>query len=118
VIDAASVGARSRSIRAVSAPTLVRRALGAGFCLLAVVACVLLARRLTSTTWPLEHAHLGLAAAATGAYLASFVFRSLGWQRRFPEAARPRGTRCLAACGAGAATRESDVDLGKPAWRR
>ena len=38
------------------------------------------------------------------AYLASFVFRALGWQRLFPAASRPDRSRCLAACGAAAAS--------------
>jgi hypothetical protein len=40
---------------------------------------------------------------ASAAYLTSFVFRALGWQRLFPGE-RPDRSRCLAACGAAAAS--------------
>ena len=40
---------------------------------------------------------------ASAAYLASFIFRALGWQRLFPGE-RPDRSRCLAACGAAAAS--------------
>ena len=45
----------------------------------------------------------GLVAAAASAYLASFFFRALGWQRLF-TGERPDRSRCLAACGAAAAS--------------
>ena len=77
---------------------------GVSFCVLAVVAAVLVGRRLTSTSWPLQRAHAGLAVAAGGAYLASFVLRALGWQHLFPLRERPDRARCLAACGAAAAS--------------
>ena len=38
------------------------------------------------------------------AYLASFGFRALGWQLLFPSQERPDRARCLAACGASAAS--------------
>jgi len=79
-------------------------AAGISFCLLAVIACVLVGRRLTSTSWPLQQAHFDLVGAAGAAYLASFVLRALGWQRLFPRGQRPDRTRCLAACGAAAAS--------------
>jgi hypothetical protein len=71
---------------------------------LGVAAAVLVARRITSSSWPLAGAQIELALAAGAAYLASFVFRALGWQRLFPATARPDRSRCLAACGAAAAS--------------
>jgi hypothetical protein len=73
-------------------------------CAVGVVVAVLVARRITSTNWPLEGARIDLALAAGAAYLASFVFRALGWQQLFPRASRPDRSRCLAACGAAAAS--------------
>ena len=73
-------------------------------CAIGVVVAVLVGRRLTSTSWPLEGARIELALAAGAAYLASFVFRALGWQQLFPATARPDRSRCLAACGAAAAS--------------
>jgi uncharacterized membrane protein YbhN (UPF0104 family) len=91
------------------APTgrsLARRKILAGMalCALSVVACFLLARRLTGASWPLERANLGFVALAAVGYVASFGFRALGWQRIFPGAERPHSSRCLAACGASAAS--------------
>jgi len=39
-----------------------------------------------------------------GAYLASFGFRAFGWHRLFSICERPDGARCVAACGAAAAS--------------
>jgi hypothetical protein len=75
-----------------------------GFALLTIGATVLLARRLTNTSWPLQHAHMGLVVGAMAFYFASFVLRALGWQRLFPASTRPDRARCLAACGASAAS--------------
>jgi hypothetical protein len=80
------------------------RSLATCVCALGVVAAVLVARRITRTSWPLDGAQVELVAFAGAAYLASFVFRALGWQRLFPAAARPDRSRCLAACGAAAAS--------------
>lgn len=77
---------------------------GVVFCLLALVACVLVARRLTSSSWPLEHAELSLVVAAAGAYLAAFGFRALGWRYVFASDHRPDSARCLAACGLASAS--------------
>jgi hypothetical protein len=77
---------------------------GVLFSVLGLVAVVLVARRLTRTSWPLQDAEIGLVVAAGCAYLASFVFRALGWQRLFPPTERPDRSRCLAACGAAAAS--------------
>ena len=71
--------------------------------MLAVAVGFLAARRLTSTSWPLQEANVVLVLGASAAYLASFVFRALGWQRLFPGE-RPDRSRCLAACGAAAAS--------------
>ncbi len=73
-------------------------------CAIGVVVAVLVARRVTSTSWPLDGARIELALTAGAAYLASFVFRALGWQQLFPATARPDRSRCLAACGAAAAS--------------
>jgi uncharacterized membrane protein YbhN (UPF0104 family) len=74
-----------------------------GFAAVTVGACVLLGRRFTHTSWPLERAHMGLVAGAVALYFASYVLRALGWQKLFPSAGRPDRARCLAACGAAAA---------------
>ena len=76
---------------------------GVAFCALLVALSLLVGRRLTSTTWPLEDTNVGLVAASASAYLASFFFRALGWQRLF-TGERPDRSRCLAACGAAAAS--------------
>ena len=83
-----------------------RRRLLAGFafCLLPLGACVLVARHLSDASWPLEGAHVPLVFLAGCSYLASFGFRAFGWHRLFPSSERPDGARCLAACGAAAAS--------------
>jgi len=70
----------------------------------AVAGAFLVARRITSTSWPLAGARIELVVGAAAAYLASFGFRALGWQRLFPANARPDRGCCLAACGAAAAS--------------
>ncbi len=82
----------------------LRLATGVAFCVLAVASCALLGRRLTSTSWPLQHADMVLVLFAGLAYLMSFVLRALGWRRLFPGSDRPDRSRCLAACGAAAAS--------------
>jgi hypothetical protein len=77
---------------------------GTAFCCLSLVASLLLARRLTSASWPLQQADVALVFVALSAYLASFGFRALGWQHVFPLRHRPDCARCLAACGASAAS--------------
>jgi hypothetical protein len=74
------------------------------FAAVTLVSTVLLAKRFTHTSWPLQRAHLGLVGGAVALYFASYVFRALGWQKLFPAAARPDRARCLAACGASAAS--------------
>ncbi len=77
---------------------------GLAFCLLSLGACVLVARRVSSASWPLQGAHLPLVFVAGAAYLASFGFRAFGWRHLFPSRERPDGARSLAACGAAAAS--------------
>jgi hypothetical protein len=77
---------------------------GALLALLSVGASVLLARRLTSSSWPLDHVEPGLTAAAALSYLASFVFRARAWHRLFPPEECPGQGRCLASVGAAAAS--------------
>jgi uncharacterized membrane protein YbhN (UPF0104 family) len=84
-------------------PRPLRIGAGIAFCLCVIAACFLAGRRLTSTSWPLQEAHVGLVLAAAAAYLSSFILRALGWQRLFPGE-RPDRSRCLAACGAAAAS--------------
>jgi lysylphosphatidylglycerol synthase-like protein len=85
-------------------PSRRRLLFASGFAVVTVGACVLLGRRFTHTSWPLERAHMGLVAGAIALYFASYVLRALGWQKLFPSAARPGRARCLAACGAAAAS--------------
>jgi uncharacterized membrane protein YbhN (UPF0104 family) len=84
--------------------TALRRAVPTLFSVAALAAAFLVARRMTSTSWPLDGAKIELVVGAAAAYLASFGFRALGWQRLFPAATRPDRGRCLAACGAAAAS--------------
>jgi hypothetical protein len=69
-----------------------------------VGACALVARRLSDASWPLEGAHAPLVFLAGCSYLAGFGFRAFGWHQLFPSRERPDGARCLAACGAAAAS--------------
>ena len=77
---------------------------GGAFALLTVAASILLARRLTDASWPLDGVDPFLAAAAAVAYLVSFVFRARAWRRLFPPDECPDQARCLASVGAAAAT--------------
>jgi uncharacterized membrane protein YbhN (UPF0104 family) len=77
---------------------------GVGLSLGSLAACVLVARHLTSASWPLDGARLFLVLLAGGSYLASFGFRAFGWRHLFPRCERPDGARCLASCGAAAAS--------------
>jgi len=80
-----------------------RVGVGVAFSVAIVAACFLTARRLTASGWPLAQANVVLVLTASAAYLASFFLRALGWQRLFPGD-RPDRSRCLAACGAAAAS--------------
>jgi len=75
-----------------------------GFAALTVLASILLGRRLTNSSWPLDHAEPWLAAGAALAYLGSFVFRARAWHRLFPADECPGQARCLASVGAAAAS--------------
>jgi uncharacterized membrane protein YbhN (UPF0104 family) len=77
---------------------------GVAITLLSLGACVLVARLLSDASWPLDAARASLVFVAGGCYLASFGFRAFGWQRLFPSSERPDKARCLAACGAAAAS--------------
>jgi hypothetical protein len=77
---------------------------GVAFALLTVAASVLVGRRLTQSSWPLDHAEPFLVAAAALSYLASFLFRARGWHRLFPPDECPDQARCLASVGAAAAS--------------
>jgi uncharacterized membrane protein YbhN (UPF0104 family) len=81
-----------------------RLIVGIAFALVTVVASVLVARRLTDSSWPLDHAQPALGAAAAAAYLASLVFRARAWHRLFPRSECPDQARCLASVGAAAAS--------------
>jgi hypothetical protein len=81
-----------------------RLIVGAAFALLTVGASLLVARRLTDSSWPLDHAQPALVAAAAAAYLASLVFRARAWHRLFPHSECPDQARCLASVGAAAAS--------------
>jgi uncharacterized membrane protein YbhN (UPF0104 family) len=72
--------------------------------LLTVAASILVARRLTHSSWPLDHAEPALVAASALAYLASLVLRARAWHRLFPRDECPDQGRCLASVGAGAAS--------------
>jgi hypothetical protein len=77
---------------------------GFAFSLLSLGACVLVARLLSGSSWPLDGARVSFVFLAGGLYLASFGFRAFGWQQLFPRRERPDGARCLASCGAAAAS--------------
>ena len=85
-------------------PSRRRLLSGFVFAALTVGACMLLAKHLTGTSWPLERARMDLVAGACALYFASYVLRALGWQKLFPSSSRPARARCLAACGAAAAS--------------
>src|SRR6266700_1654489 len=82
----------------------VRLIVGFAFVAVTMAACALLGKRFTHTSWPLQRAHMNLVGGAVACYFASYVFRALGWQKLFPASARPDRARCLAACGAAAAS--------------
>jgi membrane protein YdbS with pleckstrin-like domain len=77
---------------------------GAVFAAVTVIACVLLGRRLTDSSWPLAHARIVLVVAATFCYFVSFVVRARGWRRLFPRDECPGQAGCLASVGAAAAS--------------
>ena len=74
------------------------------FTLVTVTACVLVAQRLTHSSWPLAHARMLLVGFAAVCYFASFILRARGWHRLFPPEQQPDQARCLASVGAAAAS--------------
>jgi hypothetical protein len=62
-----------------------RRRLVGGLLFAAItsLACLLLARLLTGSSWPLAHVRPQLVAAAGFCYFVSFVVRARGWRRLF-----------------------------------
>jgi hypothetical protein len=93
-----------RLLRLAAAPRHRRLLAGGFFAFVTVAASVLVGRRLTQSSWPLDHAQPALVAGAALAYLASFVFRARGWHRLFPPDECPDQARCLASVGAAAAS--------------
>jgi hypothetical protein len=93
-----------RLLRLAAGPRRRRLVAGVVFTLVTVAASVLVGRRLTQSSWPLDHAQPLLVAAAAFSYLASFVFRARGWHRLFPPDECPDQARCLASVGAAAAS--------------
>jgi hypothetical protein len=85
-------------------PSRRRLLAGVTFAALTLGVTVLLARRLTHTSWPLARADMDFVGGAVALYFSSYVFRALGWQKLFPAAGRPGRGRCLTACGAAAAS--------------
>lgn len=81
-----------------------RLILGIAFAFVTLGASLLVARRLTDSSWPLDHAEPALVAAAAVAYLGSLVFRARAWHRLFPRAECPDQARCLVSVGAAAAS--------------
>lgn len=77
---------------------------GVVFATVTTLACVLLARQLTGSSWPLAHARPLLVAAAGCCYFVSFVVRARGWRRLFPRQECPGQANCLASVGAAAAS--------------
>jgi Lysylphosphatidylglycerol synthase TM region len=77
---------------------------GAVFAVLTIAVSLLLARKLTSSSWPLAHVEPLLAAAAALAYLVSFVARARAWHRLFPRNECPDQAGCLASVGAASAS--------------
>jgi hypothetical protein len=83
---------------------LGRLVAGAAFAVVTVGAAILVGRRLTQASWPLDHAQPALVAAAALSYLASYFFRARGWHRLFLPEECPDQARCLASVGAAAAS--------------
>jgi uncharacterized membrane protein YbhN (UPF0104 family) len=77
---------------------------GAVFVLVTIAASVLVSRRLTHSSWPLDHVRRPFVAAAALSYFASYVLRARAWHRLFPLDECPGQARCLASVGAAAAS--------------
>ena len=85
--------------------------LGGTFAVLTIATSILLARKLTTSSWPLAGVDPLLAAAAALAYLVSFVARARAWHRLFPPDECPDQAGCLASVGAASCQR------GRPPFR-
>jgi len=94
----------SADVPAVRRRSRIRLIAGFAFVAITLAACALLGKRFTHTSWPLQRAHMDLVGGAVACYFLSYIFRALGWQKLFPASARPDRARCLAACGAAAAS--------------
>jgi Lysylphosphatidylglycerol synthase TM region len=90
--------------RTALSPRARRVVFGTVFGAIGVAAAVLVARRLTHSSWPLEHARPVLVATAGLCYFASLVLRARAWRLLFPRLERPRQAGCLASVGAAAAS--------------
>jgi uncharacterized membrane protein YbhN (UPF0104 family) len=90
--------------RAAWAPARRRILAGVSFAVITISASVLVAERLTHSSWPLAHANAVLVAIAAVCYFTSFVMRARGWHRLFPREQQPDQARCLASVGAAAAS--------------
>ena len=77
---------------------------GVVFAAVTILACLLLGRLLTGSSWPLAHARPLLVAAAGFCYFVGFVLRARGWRRLFPREECPGQANCLASVGAAAAS--------------
>lgn len=103
--DRAGVIIRQRFQRCVALMARQRRwVAGVGFATVTLLACLLLGRQLTGSSWPLAHARMLLVAGAGFCYFVSFVARARGWRRLFPKNECPGQARCLASVGAAAAS--------------
>jgi hypothetical protein len=98
---------RSSPASALDGASLRRRGrlvAGAAFALVTIAAAILVGRRMTQASWPLDDAQPELVAAAALSYLASYFFRARGWHRLFLPEECPDQARCLASVGAAAAS--------------
>ena len=103
-VEPSGITSADARVRARASRRTRRGVLGGGFAVLTVAASVLLARRLTNSSWPLDGVNPLLTAAAASAFLASFFFRARAWRRLFPLEQCPDQGRCLASVGAAAAS--------------
>ena len=92
-------------------PRRRRLIIGAAFALVTMGASLLVARRLTSSSWPLDHAEPALAGAAAAAYLSSLVFRARAWHRLFPPERVPRPGSVPGVCRGGGRSGSSCLRL-------
>jgi uncharacterized membrane protein YbhN (UPF0104 family) len=81
-----------------------RRTLNVVFALAAAGATALAVRHFAKSGWPLQHADVGLVAAAAALFLAAYAFKALGWRRLFAGHERPSRHALAAAGGAASIT--------------